>query len=99
MIRAQGVLESGMRRPRVYHVREAQLPHVAQPLERLGVEQPQEGPLDADVVPKRVAEGRQGLLGRGVFLWSYILLPDLLLRAVAVNRAAIRRKNCGEHLP
>jgi len=95
---AQRMFEAGVRRAGIDQMRQAELAHVAQPLERRRVEEPEIGPLDADVVPERIAQRRQSALrarradGRGDGLAE--LLDVLLehageLRGLRVIRRAV----------
>src|SRR5216117_4242874 len=55
MVRTEGVLKPGVRGARVNDKRVAELPDIAQPLERRRVDDRERLGLEADVVPQRVA--------------------------------------------
>ena len=63
---AERVLEARMGGARIDEMGEPELAHVAQPLDDRRVGEPQEGPVNADVVPEGVAdEGHVGQMADG----------------------------------
>ena len=56
VVRAERVLESRMGGAGIDEISPTELPHVAQPLKDLGVDQPERQLVDADIVPDRVTQ-------------------------------------------
>ena len=64
MIHADGVIESGVRRPGIDEVGEAELPDVAEPLESLRIHDAHSRRIESNRIPQRVPNDPFPALGK-----------------------------------